>query len=276
MTKIEKSIGLIQLLAEKTRAPAVMLSFGKDSMVLADLIRQALPSGLNGIHFPRLLGFPLPVIYHRDPWFPVKNEFADRTARAWTMEVHDFPPAITGVKTNDKRLELVSRYHFGNEGIDIPKNVCGPDEYARRDYMCGLNDYLMRPKTALMAYPWDGMFIGHKSSDVDEFEGRVPLKYDLIKAGGILVAFPLRDWSDEDVWDHIEANHIPVQETRYSDRREVPDKWYNNDYLHACTACVDPRNKADEVFCPKLKRNVPNHGHEVLTIAQVPPYIEKG
>jgi 3'-phosphoadenosine 5'-phosphosulfate sulfotransferase (PAPS reductase)/FAD synthetase len=266
MTKIEKSIGLIQLLAGKAAAPAVMLSFGKDSMVLAALIREALPGGLNGQHFPRPRGFPLPVIYHRDPWFPAKHEFAERVVRAWAMEVHDYPPAIVGVKTKQDAIELVARYNFGTQGIDIPKNVCAPQEYPRRDYICGLHDWMMRPKGAVLPYPWDAMFIGHKSSDVDPFEGPVPLKYDIIDAAGVLVAYPLRHWTDADVWDYIEANHIPVQETRYQGRREVKDRWYNNDYVHACTGCIDPRNKEKEVYCPKLKCNVPNHGHEVLEL----------
>ena len=264
MRKIEKSIGLIQLAAQTAVAPAVMLSFGKDSMVLASLIREALPG----------IGFPMPVIYHRDPWFPAKHDFADRIVRSWSMIVHDFLPWQTGVKTNEKAIELVARYNFGRREIDVPRNVCAPEEYPRRDFICGLNDWVKRPRAMLLNYPWDAIFIGHKSSDVDPFEGPVPLKYDMIKEGGVLVVFPLRDWTDGDVWDYIETNHVPVQATRYRDRAELSDRWYNNDYVHACTACIDPRSTAKEVFCPKLKRNVPNH-RDVLQLKGVPAYMRK-
>ena len=61
--------------------------------------------------------------------------------------------------------------------LDIPKNVCPPEEYPRRDFICGLNDWVLRPK-AVTVTPWDVVFHGHKSSDVDPFEGSVPLRSD--------------------------------------------------------------------------------------------------
>jgi len=267
MDKIEQSLGLIRLLAGSTKAPAAMLSFGKDSMALAGLIRSALAG--------RTERFPLPVIYYRDPWFPAKHVFADETARAWGMEVHDYPPLMVGVKTNRDMIELVARYSFGIQGIDIPKNVCQPQDYPRRKFICGLNDWLSQPRSVAVHYPWDLVFIGHKSSDIDQFEGVVPLKHDAVMAAGVMIGFPLRHWTDADVWDYLETNHIKVQETRYKDRRELPDRWYNNDYLHACTACIDPREKAKEVFCPKLKRNVPNRGELVPVLDQRPTYVER-
>jgi 3'-phosphoadenosine 5'-phosphosulfate sulfotransferase (PAPS reductase)/FAD synthetase len=279
MTKAVQSIELIRRTANAARRPAAMLSFGKDSMVLADLIRKALGGAysLNGEHFPTVHGFPVPVIYHRAPWFPIKHEFAERTARAWAMEVHDFPPVAAGVKTNDKLIELVARYAFGNSFMDVPKNVCDHSHYpAQRDYICALNDWLQRPKTAVMPYPWDLVFHGHKSADVDPFEGNVRLKTDEAEVGKVRLVFPLKDWTDEDVWQHLEENHIALQETRYhaAHRKESTDYWYNNDYVHACTACVDPREKRPEVFCPKLRRNVPNVSAKVLKLRTLPEYAE--
>jgi 3'-phosphoadenosine 5'-phosphosulfate sulfotransferase (PAPS reductase)/FAD synthetase len=124
-------------------------------------------------------------------------------------------------------------------------------------------------------YPWDLIFIGHKSSDVDPFEGAVPLNTDVAEMGGVKLAFPLRDWPDDDVWEFIEKNHIQMQETRYHGRLEVEDKWHNNDYIHACTACIDPREKAHTVPCPKLKVNVPNVGHRVLLLQAEPGYVTR-
>jgi 3'-phosphoadenosine 5'-phosphosulfate sulfotransferase (PAPS reductase)/FAD synthetase len=261
MTKIEHSTKLIRDAIGASKRPAAMLSFGKDSMVMAHLIR----GNSNE--------FPIDVIYHRDPWFPHKHEFADRTIRSWAMSVHDFPPMHVGVKVKPDMLELVARYNFGVGTMDIPKNVCEPKDYPRREFICGLNDWLMRPK-GIVGTPWDTVFIGHRSADIDPFEGAVPLKSDETKIGGVRVVFPLRDWTDDELWDYIEANHVPVQETRYKNRVEFNNKWYINDYTHACTACVDPRNKAESVFCPKLKKGVPNRGAEVLQLHVRPEYIE--
>lgn len=271
---IEETINFIRKHAHDAKRPAFMCSFGKDSMALAELIRRALPTGLNGTHMPMAHGFPMEVIYHRDPWFPHKHEFADYTARSWGMIVHDYPPLAAGIKIRPDMLELVSRYNFGTQAMDIPKNVTPPID--RRDYICGLNDWLLRPKNALFPYPWDVVFLGHKSSDVDPFEGAVPLKWETAMLGGVKLVFPLRDWTDNDVWTFIEDNHVPIPKARYENRQDRVDTWHNNDYVHACTACIDPRDKREAVFCPKLNRDVPNVGNRVLQLHAEPEYVGKG
>jgi 3'-phosphoadenosine 5'-phosphosulfate sulfotransferase (PAPS reductase)/FAD synthetase len=127
-----------------------------------------------------------------------------------------------------------------------------------------------------MEWPWMTVFHGHKSCDVDPYEGPVPLKHDAADAGGVNVVFPLRHWTDDDVWQYIEDNHVDYDKRRYAGHLEVPDKWLNSDFIHACTLCCDPRNTTDtEVFCPKLKRNVPNVGSKVLILDQLPNYIRR-
>jgi len=101
----------------------------------------------------------------------------------------------------------------------------------------------------------------------------MPLKYDKFTAANVTIGFPLRHWTDEDIWEYIETNHVPFQGTRYKDRKEVPDTWYNPDWTHACTACIDPREEHEEVFCPKLKRNVPNQGKSVVQLRKIPEYV---
>jgi Phosphoadenosine phosphosulfate reductase family len=273
MSKTEEAEELIREWVKEAAKPAALISFGKDSMVLAHLIRAALQKTERT--FPCTCAFPLPVIYHRDPWFPQKHEFADDIIRSWDMEVHDFPPGAAGVKVKDDMLELVARYNFGDNAIDIPKNISKPEEHPRRKYICGLNDWLLRPKTLLVPYPWDLVFHGHKSCDVDPFEGEVPLRYTATEAGGVMVVFPLREWTDEEVWNYIEQHHVPLEWSRYSNWAEKEDKWYNNDYIPACTNCIDPRVTTETVYCPKLKAQVPNQGAKVLQLNAQPHYLDK-
>jgi 3'-phosphoadenosine 5'-phosphosulfate sulfotransferase (PAPS reductase)/FAD synthetase len=258
MNKIEHSIDLIRYGIATSQRPAAMLSFGKDSMAMAHLIRGNSQT------------FPIEVIYHRDPWFPHKNEFADGIIRSWNMSVHDFPPTAAGVKVKPDMLELVSRYNFGVGFMDVPKNISPPEEYPRREFICGLNDWLLRPKGTIQT-PWDMVFIGHRSADVDPFEGAVPLKSDTTRIGGVNVVFPLRDWTDAELWDYIKTNHVPVQEARYNG----DEHWHANDWTHACTLCIDPRETRERVMCPKLKREVKNRGAEVLQLHARPDYWEK-
>jgi len=257
--KIEHSIQVIKEAAGKSPS-AVMLSFGKDSMVLAHLIRAAFES----------VKFPVPVIFHRTPWFPHKHEFANHVIQSWGMEVHDWKPMHTGIKVKDDLLELVSRYNFGNGVMDLPVNTIEP--YPRRDYVCGLNDWIEQPKSPGTIHKWRTIFHGHKSSDVDQFEGHVPLNAQSTIVGGIKIVFPLKDWTDSDIWDYIETNHVPYQKTRYENRSEIADKWLNPDYINACTRCIDPRNP-DRVMCPKVNDWVDNRGHEVIRLQERPEYI---
>jgi hypothetical protein len=277
MNKIEQAKTLIREAMERGQRPALLCSFGKDSMALAHLIRDCAPPNAWSTH-----GFPIPVIYLRDPWFPWKHRFAEQTAASWAMEVHNFPPAAAGVKakghsgSEPERLELVSRYSLATDYLDIPKNTASPEDYPRRDYLCGLRDWILRPKTSLATFPFDVLFHGHKSSDVDPHEGPVPLRSNREKVNDRLeLYFPLERWSDDDVWDYLEQNKIPFDRARYGDGRgELADTWMNPDWTHACTACIDPRSIEEKVFCPKIKSFVPNVGRKVLRLDGRPAYVQ--
>jgi hypothetical protein len=263
--KIERSN---QAIKNAPTPAALLCSFGKDSMVLLHLIREVLSPNKLSCH-----AYPVPVIWHRHPWFPFKNDFGNSIVSKWSIEAHDYPPLACGVKCNDDRLELVSRYPFGTHGIDLPLNTDPPMQH--RDYVCG-KEWLTQPKTSGVEWKWRTIFHGHKSSDVDPYEGSVKLKHETINVAGVRVEFPLKDWTDDDVWDYIEANHIPFDKRRYADRKEIGDTWTNPDYIHACTRCIDPREKSTTVDCPKLGEKVENVGSRVLRLQGRPEYIESG
>ncbi len=267
MTLDDKIAHATALLRYFPQPYAVMCSFGKDSMVLLHLIREVLPRNDAYCH-----SYPMPVLWHKHPWFPAKNEFAEATIRSWGLEVIDYPPLACGVKAKPDRLELVARYPFGNAAMDLPMNTEPP--LPRRDFACGLH-WLLRPKQAAMSWPWKTIFIGHKSSDTDPYEGAVPLKHDAAALGGVNLVFPLRHWTDDDIWDYIEQHRVPYDKRRYAGRLEVPDKWLNPDYLHACTACIDPRETRKEVTCPKTGQPVPSVGNRVLRLEALPDYIHR-
>jgi hypothetical protein len=239
---------------------AVMCSFGKDSMALLHLARETLDK-------------EPPVIYYKHPYFPAKQDFANKVIKSWGLTVHDYPPFAAGVKVNDEMLELVARYGFGNNGaMDLPINTLAP--VLRRNFICGLYDWILRPKAGTITFPWKAVFQGHKSSDVDPFDGPIPLKSDTATIGQTELVFPLRYWTNADVWDYTEQHHIPYDRSRYWDRQELPDKWLNPDYIHACTACIDPRETRKTVPCPKLGGAlVRNMGRQVVKLQQIPDYI---
>jgi 3'-phosphoadenosine 5'-phosphosulfate sulfotransferase (PAPS reductase)/FAD synthetase len=228
------------------RRPAFMCSFGKDSMVL--------------LHLLEARKIRLPVVFHRDPWWPWKYAFADRMIRQFNLEVHDWAPTAMTLWEANGQVNFVSHYQIGRlpEGVlQLPKNILPPEP--GRKYLCGLKDVLQRP-TGSFNYPWDCVLVGHKSSDEDPLAGRLTLHRDLKLTGGRGpdAAFPMRTWTDEDVWDYTAAHQVPQQEDRYDVtlRREFPDKRRNSDFAHVCIACCDRRETRPSVHCPKLNCEV--------------------
>jgi hypothetical protein len=258
MTRLDNTIGRLTEFFEKFDQPVVMSSFGKDSMVMLFIIF-------------RIIKKRIPVIYHGVPWEPWKNEWAQSIIKLWNLEVYDYLPITSGIKVKPDRLEIVHRYQMGPEegqSIDIPVNILPP----AKNFQCGLK-ILARPKGSIL-YQWNLALIGHKNCDIDQFDGPVPLKSDLVEMEGMpALGFPLKDWLDEELWEFIEHRRIPVQYgTRYVERKEIDFKDFNNDYLEACTACIDPRNDT-KVFCPLVNREIQNVSGNVLKFEGQPAYI---
>lgn len=258
MTRLDNTIGRLEEWLEKFDQPVVMSSFGKDSMVMLYIIF-------------RMMEKRIPVIYHGVPWEPWKNEWANKMIKEWHLEVYDYLPIASGIKVRADRLEIVHRYMMGpkpHQTVDLPVNILP----RAKNFQCGMK-MLARPKGGIM-YQWNLTLIGHKDCDVDQFEGHMPLKTDLVERDGMpTLAFPLKNWSDEDLWEFIEHRRIPVQYgTRYIDRKEIDFKDFNNDYIEACTACIDPRNP-EKVFCPLVNREIPNVSNGITQFNGKPDYI---
>jgi hypothetical protein len=259
MTKLDSTVGRLEEWFNKFDQPVMMSSFGKDSMVMLFIVF-------------RIMRKRIPVIYHGSPWKPWKNDFAQGVIKAYQLEVYDYLPTASGIKVKPERLEIVNVYQMGKEphhAIQLPVNILPPD----KNFLCGLR-MLARPKGGIL-YQWNLTLIGHKSCDVDQFEGHMPLKSDLVEIEGMpAVGFPLKDWSEEELWEFIEQRRVPVQYgTRYKERKEIEDKDFNNDYIEACTACIDPRNP-ETVYCPLVNREIPNVSANILKFEGKPSYIE--
>jgi hypothetical protein len=87
-----------------------------------------------------------------------------------------------------------------------------------------------------------------------------------------VIGFPLKEWTDDELWEFIEKRRVPTQQgSRYVKRKEIEDKLFNNDYIEACTACIDPRNPA-KVFCPLVNTEIDNVSARIPRIEGRPNY----
>lgn len=256
--KIAEANRIIGLVDRNYKRPALLWSAGKDSMVMLWLLRNR--------------SMRWPVVFWRQPWRPIKYDWANHIIVREGLEVWDWAPYRVTAQTANGQLELVNHYMLGQtESGDaataaVPYNFYEPRHAPKgwEPVVCGL-EWLRRPRGTFVA-PWDCFLHGHKSADVDRMLGPVPIESDIRQTPQAMpdFAFPLRQWTDEDIWEYTRAFDVPVQLTRYDPitGKELPQKERNPDWWACCTRCLDPAQPA-AVDCPKLNCKVSNVSKDV-------------
>jgi hypothetical protein len=245
MTKESASKEYIKSILDISKNPIVLCSFGKDSMVMLDLIRQ--------------IRNDLPVIFFKEPFFPKKYSFANKVIEDYDLNVYDFPPIKTDSIFKDGICEITNIYNgYKNATLYLPT---GTHEYKDGEkFLCAVDDLLNKPKVKGYDFPWDTIFVGHKSSDVCPVLGAVPIKDKTVKICEMLLALPIADWTDKEIWNYTIQNNIPYNDRRYNKDngfKEFDDKTFNNDYHPCCFKCLD--NKEPLILkCPKTGHNTRN------------------
>jgi hypothetical protein len=263
--KIKTANRVIDAVLLNFRQPAVMWSGGKDSMVLLFLLRARQVN--------------VPVIFWRQPFFAEKHEFQERIAREWDLRLYDWPPAMVKLTEGNGHLSVLNYYQVGplpGGTCAVPVDVYEPAKWDGK-WICGLRDLLHRPAGGF-AFPWDCCFHGHKSSDTDPLLGSVPLEQEIaFPASGPALAFPLRDWTDADIWEYTRRYDVPQQWDRYAPGtgEENPDRTANADYYAGCVRCME-RQDEKTVWCPKLKARISNISAQLPFVKMPrPDYIAK-
>jgi hypothetical protein len=264
--KIHKAIELIERAIAHARNPCVATSFGKDSMAL--------------LHLLRSMGLHLPCVFWREPFHPWKYRFANKVIEDWGLVVYDWRPTETAVQQNGDEFEIQNYYSIGDFSATCPTGIVPFEE--DKPWLCAFYDLYRKPLQGRFDAPWDMMFLGHKGCDSDPImSGCVGTRVEFrINPGGIDAAYPLRDWTHEDVFRYCEENSVPLQEDRYAKRDgawgELEDKTTNPDYFHCCTRCLDSRPEAPKfVDCPKLGMKIENISSRVRwTDAKPLSYME--
>ena len=245
MNELEKTaLTFLEKTLQQFKNPAVMCSFGKDSLVALHLTRQVAN---------------LPVVFHRQPFYPIKYKYANQVIEEWDLTVYDYPPHKCAIQQKGEDIEIIGYYDIGNNNYcGLPTGICAPQDGER--VLCALHDIYLKPK-GRFAYPWDCVVHGHKSCDVDPFYGSVKLNADIgLNIGTASPIFPIREWSHADVWEYIERHQLPIHHERYEkldgEWVEKKDKKLNPDYFPACCACM--KAGGGSVKCPRFVCEISN------------------
>ena len=252
---VSETIEKAKLWAKNWPNSVVLWSGGKDSTAMLHLLKfQA--------------GIDVPVIQFRQPKFRERYAYSDQLIRDWDLTVYDYPASRFALadgpdtETGEVRFDLLHYFQWGTKAVVLSLGTERPKEGEK--FMCGLNDFLRRP-TGNFNWPWESVWIGTKNSDNDLIKGHVPLSQDVRHAEGSPVSlYPMRNWTDRDIYQYLEDNGVKADPTRYIKTKQGwinnPDKSLNADFYPTCLNCVD-RHQPNHVHCPKLKATVTNISH---------------
>ena len=256
---INKTINRIKEWNKRWPRSVVLWSGGKDSTALLHLIRYGAE-------------IDIPVVQYRQPKFRERYAYSDRLIKEWDLEVYEYPPmkvSLTDgpdVNTGEVRFDMLHYFQWGKNCVVLSLGTEKPKDGEK--FLCGVTDFLQRP-TGTFNWPWGAVFIGTKYDDTDLIKGHVPLAQDIrIVDGSPVSLYPMRDWTDDDIFEYLEESGVEPDPTRYIKK---DDKWYNNpdkslnaDFYPTCFNCVN-RHLGRHVHCPKLNATITN-------ISEMAPY----
>ena len=226
--KVNSAVEFLEKTLRVFKKPVCLCSFGKDSLVLLHLINRVKK---------------VPVIYWREPYFQSKFTYPQEIADKWDLEIYDYPPSFTNYLQIDDYFDVYNFYYIN--GIDYINLYTGIRKFKEGEkYLCALNDLLLRPKVPSYTFNWDCIFHGHKQCDPVYIADRIEIPLAKIFGNGLL-AMPIKDWTNEDIWAYIKEYDLPYNKTRYDDKSEIN----NNDVFPTCYNCLDYRES--NPFCPK-------------------------
>ena len=234
---------------------SVLWSGGKDSTAMLHVL----------LHY---CGLDLPVIQYREPKFRERYAYSDRLIKEWGLTVYDYPPTRVAiadgpdVETGIMRFDMLKYYQWGHTAVVMSLGTERPKQGEK--FLCGVTDFLQRP-TGNFNWPWESVYIGTKYSDTDLIKGHVPLALDIRAVpGGPMNLYPMRDWTDRDIFAYLEDEGVTPDPTRYikteSGWTNNSDKSLNADFYPVCFNCVD-RHAGPHVDCPKLNARISNISH---------------
>lgn len=168
---------------ESSRRPVLLFSAGKDSAVMLRLAEKAFAPARP----------PFPLLHVDTNWkFPEAYAFRDRTAA-------------------EAGMELI--VHINEEGL---ARGVGPFSHGAETHVRVMKSEAL--KAVLEQYRFDIMIDGARG---DEERFRVDSRLSDASGGGAMRVFPLRDWTEIDVWRYVRAEKIDLPQLYFAAPRPV-------------------------------------------------------
>jgi len=225
------------------------------------------------LHLIRRVDAKIPVLFFRENSQFNKYLFSDEVIRNWNLTVYDFPPTFNEIIYQDGHFDGLGLRVVGKGIHYVAIELHQPTE---KYFACALKEIMGRPTIDNYHYPWDLSFMGLKATDKDPILGKIKLNADSFQLGPTKVFLPLRDWTDEDIWEYTLKYQLPINHNRYDaiiSLKEFSDKEFNNNYHFACTDCINPE-LPEMVYCRDLEKEIVNIGPRVDYADRIRKYKE--
>lgn len=165
------------------KSPALLCSFGKESLILLKLVREIKPDTS---------------IF----WFGDKlSLFAESIIRDNDLQVFSYAPADRYLVPNNDGYSLIDEYSLGQVNVPLISDLEESD-------LCEL-ELLPTIRTPIFNYRADVTLWGYRAADRHSLVQTVfPQKFPL---GGTIMDAPLYNWNEQDVYSAIEELRIPYE-----------------------------------------------------------------
>lgn len=250
-TRIERTL-------RRSKRPAIMCSFGKDSLVLCDLLADY-------IDVPDTL-------YLENIDEIVDAEYNAMIVERYGLRMHLLPRG-RGVLFFVRDTAQFFCFPFLSSQTMLPVPMSLTPWTGKGDYLC-VDEELRATHGTVVSYNFDALFFGHKRCDLLDgggsclpwfpllsdaskraYHARMTPQSPYWKINEMAACSPLYDWSQADVWAYIEAHGLPISEKVYDPIARTRRLHTNQ----ACFRCHDPSLPA-KVHCPKLGQPITNLG----------------
>ena len=202
---MDQAVAKITETLAHSQSPAVLCSFGKDSLLLLDLVNEQWPN--------------VPVIWFRTG---LNEAFAKRTIIDRNLMVFSWAPAEVYLLRDRSNVTMIHEYGFGEHRLPVLIDMAPGRP-------CAATRFLYR--TPSLYLPFDVLFVGWKDSDEHWVKGNAPLAADGFSIGRAKGVAPLRHMTDDAVRAAIIERKIPYE--------PMPDE------LPICAACLAGDDCAD-------------------------------
>jgi 3'-phosphoadenosine 5'-phosphosulfate sulfotransferase (PAPS reductase)/FAD synthetase len=242
-SKRAHALHLIESMMRDAIRPAILSSFGKESLVLIALARE--------------LGLTAEFAYFELGLVAEKHAFARRTIDGLALNVTHLIPHYTFLIRGLTDTSLAYTFKL-TSGAEFHIAITF-EEGSEENLICGLDSSLQRIGSH-PAYPWDILISGRRDSDVDISLGSLRW-HNTVQSleGNSAIVMPILNWTDQDVyhylrWQQIEPDLIRYEQAGHSFRSHS-DMRNNPDHAPYCIRCFAAVRGAD-VACPKFKRTI--------------------